>query len=100
MKDCGGTLTLNLGEFDGGKLNTKRIADELKEPWCVLQLDDGVTIDMAAHATRVLSDNETRRPNIAGPRESKRPRIHAAVTAALDALEEGHAPLGNEQIWA
>ena len=95
VEDSDGTLILNLGEIDGGTLNTKRFAEKLKKPWSVLQLDNGVTEEMVARTTRFLRDNGIKILNIAGPRESKRPGIYAAVTAALDTLEQGYAPLAD-----
>ena len=90
VEESDGTLILNLGELDGGTLETQQFAAQLKKPCCVLQLDAGMTDEMAARATGFLRDHEMKTLNIAGPRESKRPGIYAAVTAALDLLEKGY----------
>lgn len=87
-----GTLILNLGELDGGTLETQRFAERHKKPWLVLQLDDGVTGEMTVRATSWLRRHEIKALNVAGPRESKRPGIHAAVTAFLDALDQDYEP--------
>jgi len=79
------TLILNLGILDGGTLQTKLFAEQLKKPWLLLQLDDGVDMQARANAlTSWLRDTRTRILNIAGPRESKRPGIHAQSIALLD----------------
>lgn len=92
VEDSDGTLILNLGELEGGTLETQRFAARLKKPCLVLQLDEGVTEELTLRATTWLSDHKIRTLNIAGPRESKRPGIHAAVAAFLDSLDQGNEP--------
>ncbi len=95
VEDSDGTLILNLGELEGGTLQTQRFAERLKKPWLVIQLDDGAIDKMAARAARWLRAHEIKTLNVAGPRESKRPGIHAMVTAFLDNLDQGYEPPGS-----
>ena len=83
---CGSdaTLILNLGELDGGSLETRRIAECKGKPVRVVQLDTG-----SDEATIVeLRDwaREYSTLNIAGPRESKRAGIYLATLALLERL--------------
>jgi hypothetical protein len=81
-----GTLILNLGELDGGTLETQRFAQELKKPCRVVQLDGAVLQGLTFPVIDWLRAHRIRTLNIAGPRESKRPGIYAATMAFLDAL--------------
>jgi Circularly permutated YpsA SLOG family len=42
--DSEGTLIVNLGELEGGSLQTLRFAEKHQKPCLVLQLDEGVHI--------------------------------------------------------
>lgn len=75
VRDSDGTLVLNLGELDGGTLETVEYARKYDKPCLVVQVDDAVCVDpqkiaewLKAQCIRVL--------NVAGPRESKRPGIY------------------------
>ena len=86
VEDSDATLIVNLGVLDGGTLGTRRFAERLNKPCCVLQLDGE-----QAHANPSLLLTWLRREsidilNIAGPRESKRPGIYAAALAMLDQM--------------
>lgn len=72
VRDAEGTLILNLGELDGGTLETLLIAQKTGKPCLVVQLDQPdhqhrqqVITWLREHSIHIL--------NIAGPRESKRP---------------------------
>ena len=84
VQDSEATLIFNLGELDGGTLQTARFAVALKRPHYVFQLEQSKTAaveDMVFwwQALRVRS------LNIAGPREEKRPGIYQATLSILDA---------------
>jgi hypothetical protein len=87
-----GTLILNLDQLDGGTLETKRLAERLKKPFHVVQLDLGATDPLARGATTWLRLHGVHVLNVAGPRESKRPGIYAATFAFLEALDQGYDP--------
>lgn len=84
--DSMGTLILNLGELDGGSLETQRFAERHGKPCLTLQLEQDITqsdIDwvhgwMQRHRVWIL--------NVAGPRESKRTGIYAMTYQALNLL--------------
>lgn len=84
VRDSDAILIVNLGELEGGSLETLRIAEQRRKPVRVVQLDspygDELIADLRAWllAVRIL--------NVAGPRESKRPGIYAATFRLLDRL--------------
>jgi len=89
VEDSDGTLILNLGELDGGSLETQHFAKTLKKPCLEIQLDSGWDKDLRLGVIKWLKCNEIRRLNIAGPRESKRPGIYQVVSLFLDFLDQG-----------
>lgn len=96
VEDSDGTLILNLGELDGGSLETHRFAKKLKKPCLVLQLDSGWDENSRLRVIRWLRGYEIKRLNIAGPRESKYPGIYDAVINFLDFLDQGYDPPHSE----
>ena len=79
VRDSDATLILNTGEVDGGTLQTVRFAVTLKKPHRVVQLD-GKDLDKAvAEVVEWLREGRFPTLNVAGPREEKRPGIHALV---------------------
>ena len=83
VEDADGTLVLNVGKLDGGTALTVRHARKTGKPCLVVQLEDGLDPAvfrawLARHRIGVL--------NVAGPREGKRPGIHAAALACMTAL--------------
>jgi hypothetical protein len=89
VEDSDGTLILNLGELDGGSLETQHFAKTLKKPCLEIQLDSGWDKDLRLGVIKWLKCNEIRGLNIAGPRESKRPGIYQVVSLFLDFLDQG-----------
>lgn len=96
VEDSDGTLILNLGELEGGTLETRRFAERLNKPCHVVQLDGAVSRGLTFPVLAWLRARRVRVLNIAGPRESKRPGIYAAATAFLDALAQSCEPDGEE----
>lgn len=82
--DSDATLILNLGELDGGSLETRRIAELNDKPCLVIQLDNGIATDILQCTRTWLHDTGAKILNIAGPRESKRPGIYALAVRFLD----------------
>lgn len=81
-----GTLILNLGELEGGTLETRRFAERLKKPFQVVQLDGGASDKQIFAVAEWMKQNRIRTLNVAGPRESKRPGIYEAASAFMNAL--------------
>lgn len=72
VKDSDGTLVLNLGELEGGTLQTVDYAQKIGKPCMVLQLDSAEHADVDT-VINWLKMHSIKTLNIAGPRESKRP---------------------------
>ncbi len=90
VEDSDGTLILNLGELDGGALETQGFAENLKKPCLVVQLDDGWDKPLRYKVISWVKWLQVRRLNIAGPRESKRPGIYRAASDFLEFLDQGY----------
>ena len=86
VRESDATLIFNLGELEGGSLETQRIAERRRKPVRVVQaeamLDDEALVELRvwieSYAPQVL--------NIAGPRESKRPGVYIATLLLLNSL--------------
>jgi hypothetical protein len=83
IEDSDGTLILNLGALDGGTALTARHARQIGQPCRGVALEEGIEPAafwewLAAHHIAML--------NVAGPRESKRPRVYAAAERCLEVL--------------
>lgn len=98
VEDSDGTLIVNLGELDGGSLETQVFAQELGKPHCVVQLALGVSAEMVAGVVAWLRQHAIETLNVAGPRESKRPGIQRLtdelLKAADAAIRSPHWPAG------
>lgn len=92
VEDSDGTLILNLGELDGGTLETERYAKELKKPCLVFQLDTDWDQNSHRRVIGWLKGYEIKHLNIAGPRESQHPGIYDAALGFLEFLEQGYDP--------
>ena len=80
IRDSDATVVLVLGELEGGSLFTTEMAAKLGKPCLV------VDISLYKAAETVAEFIEVRRIrilNVAGPRESKRPGIHARAHNVL-----------------
>ena len=74
VRDTEATLVLNRGSLAGGTAATVRFAEELVRPYLIVQLDQNPSPQDAANWLLTL---DLIRLNVAGPRESKAPGIHA-----------------------
>ncbi|UFS71146.1 putative molybdenum carrier protein [Geomonas sp. RF6] len=81
--DSDGTLILNVGWLKGGTALTARYCQEYRKPCLVLQLDADPDPDAAAGW---IAQNKVRILNIAGPRESEHPGLHALALEFLRAF--------------
>lgn len=78
------TLIFNVGELDGGTLQTVRFTETLKKPSLVIQFDQASN-EMAANVViNWLRQHHFCTVNMAGPREEKRPGIYGLVLTLLD----------------
>jgi hypothetical protein len=86
--DSDATLILNLGALDGGTLLTQSLAEKQRKRCLMIQLDG---VDLSASIKLVLDwlrEHEPTRLNVAGPRESKRPRIYQRSYKFLVELQD------------
>ncbi|MBK8964135.1 MAG: putative molybdenum carrier protein [Candidatus Competibacteraceae bacterium] len=83
VEDADGTLVLNWGPLDGGTALTVRHARQAGKPCLVVQLEDGLE---PAVFRAWLADHSIGVLNVAGPREGKRPGVHAAALTCLTGL--------------
>ena len=83
-QDSDATLILNVGELDGGTLQTLQFAERMGKPHLVVQLDQGIPDELAGRITEWLVAGKFNTLNVAGPREEKRPGIYALTLSVLD----------------
>lgn len=86
VADSDGTLIFNIGDLDGGTLQTEKFTLAMKKPHLVLQLDDRELLDSIQDFSSWISENQIQTLNVAGPREEKRPGIYSLVYRFLNAL--------------
>lgn len=89
VRDSDATLILNLGELEGGSLETMRVAERRGKPVRVVQLDVLPADDELVELREWLRTNAVVRLNVAGPREGKRPGAYRAAHAMLERLLSG-----------
>lgn len=83
VRDCDATLIVTRGSLHGGTAFTRDEAVRLGRPCFVLDLE-AQPLDAAVEAARAwLTDRDPGRLNVAGPRESTAPGIHARALAVL-----------------
>lgn len=88
VRDSDATLVVNLGELEGGSLETRRIAERRHKPVRVVQLDSPTDGEVVRALRAWLDDSAVQVLNVAGPRESKRPGIYGATCNFLELLYE------------
>ncbi len=82
--DSDGTLVFCRGKPAGGTALTIRLASRHKKPCLVVSLDGTTdTEEMVRHIRRWGKTHGIRVLNVAGPRESEKPGIQAAVTSVM-----------------
>lgn len=87
VEDSDGTLIVNLGELDGGTLETRVFAQERGKPLRIVQLDLGASADTVLGVVAWLRQHDIETLNVAGPRESKRPGIQRLTLELLKAAD-------------
>lgn len=86
VRESDATLIVNLGELEGGSLETLRIAERSRKPVRVIQMDAAPDQEVIEDLRAWLSVLRVQKLNIAGPRESKRPGIYLVTQTLLDRL--------------
>jgi hypothetical protein len=86
VRDGDGTLIIAPAPLTGGTALTRRIADRCGRPCLVVDPGDDAA---AASIRRWLHENDVHTLNVAGPRESERPGIHALALDLLRAVFTG-----------
>lgn len=84
VQDSDATLILNVGELDGGSLQTLQFAERMGKPNLVVQIDQVALDELAGRITEWLIAGKFSTLNVAGPREEKRPGIYALALSVLD----------------
>src|SRR5205823_7624375 len=74
VRDSDGTLILVRGRPDRGTALTRELAEAMRKPLLVVDLDDELCPDAVR---RWIEQNGIAVLNVAGPRESSQPGIHA-----------------------
>ena len=94
VMDSDGTLILTIGELEGGSLATCRFAEKLGKPRMVVYLNRGKVRARAEETLRWLAGCRIGVLNVAGPRESRCPGIHAQALEYLETMlrVDGDAP--------
>ncbi|AOY02208.1 hypothetical protein BJP62_05175 [Jeongeupia sp. USM3] len=87
VEDSDGTLIINLGELDGGTKATRIFAEQMGKPCLIVQLDAGVTVEVASSVLAWLREHAIRTLNVAGPRESKRLGIYRLTVELLQTVD-------------
>jgi nucleoside 2-deoxyribosyltransferase len=85
VRDSDATLVLSRGRPDGGTALTVNYAAACHKPVLVIDIDAGTD---AREFRDWLEQNNIRVLNIAGPRESKQPGVHAQACELLQNLVE------------
>ena len=75
-----GTLIINMGVLKSGTALTVKIAQEYNKPLLIVQLDHDYEPGVIS---RWINENQIEILNVAGPRESKVPRIYEKSKALL-----------------
>lgn len=83
VRDSDGTLILALGELSRGTALTRDMTRRYGRPCLIVDLREEV--DLPA-VEQWLEENKIRTLNVAGPRESQSPGIHAKAVNALRSL--------------
>lgn len=86
VRDSDGTLVLRLGPGDRGTALTVRMAARIGRPLLELDLAAVPEPFALAAAREWLERHEIAVLNVAGPRESRRPGVHAAASRLLASL--------------
>jgi hypothetical protein len=86
VADSDGTVILHGGALEGGTLQTQRFCAELGKPCLVIAREQFDEDRAASEIARFIAVHRIRTLNVAGPRASKQPAIHAYARAVIGRL--------------
>jgi len=86
VEDSDGTLIFSHGELTGGSLLTREYAEKHGKPCLHIDFNRLIAFDAAIDVNDWLSEYRIAVLNVAGPRESKNPRIYQAVFKMLETV--------------
>lgn len=86
VMDSDGTLIISHGPLTGGSDFTRQMAEKHGKPWIHVDADR-ISIDAAVQLVRAWTNgNQVQVLNVAGPRDSKDPRIYGTTKRLLTVL--------------
>lgn len=88
VADADGTVIFNMGDLDGGTLQTVKFAMTQMKPFVVIQIDDVPLSEAVELFSSWVEMNKISSLNFAGPREEKRPGIYALVGKFLNTVRD------------
>lgn len=86
VMESDGTLIINQGDLEDDALEAKKAADTIGKPCLVLQLEGQDLALLVDAAVAWMDTNPIKTLNIAGPRESERPRIYRLTRLFLGSV--------------
>jgi hypothetical protein len=89
VADSDATLIIHAGVVEGGTLQTVEHCIELGKPHLLIDSSELPPDVAAARIAAFVAQHGVRTLNVAGPRASKQPQIHAYAYAAIGALLRG-----------
>ena len=84
IQDSDATVIFNSGDLDGGTLQTQVLAEKMRKPHRLFQLDAQELELTALNLVSWLEQGKFSILNVAGPREEKRPGIYQQVMQLLE----------------
>lgn len=90
VADADATVVFNIGDLDGGTLQTVKFAMTQRKPFVVIQLDDLPLSESVELFSSWVETNKIMSLNFAGPREEKRPGVYVLVGSFLDTARDIH----------
>ena len=84
--DSDGTLIVSHGKLTGGSQYTMDMAILHEKPWLHIDLTEQSVLEAAQKAIDWVLSNQIETLNVAGPRESKDPKIYRAVFELLETV--------------
>ncbi len=86
VEDSGGTLIFSHGDLTGGSLLTRQFAQTHGKPCLHIDFNRMMVFDAAIDINDWLAEHRIKVLNVAGPRQSKDPKIYQAVFKMLETV--------------
>jgi len=81
--DLDGTLIISHGKLNGGSALTRKLAKKHDRPWVHIDMDELSVLDAAKTIRSWVDRNKIQVLNVAGPRDSKDPKIYRTAVDVL-----------------